>query len=122
MPRQIAIVGDHFMRSAFFQAALLENCGAGLAIRSLDPPWPDVPMCNGAPGSPLSGLREYLGDPAAIVDFVGGAEILVTHLAPLSDAMLAALPQLRLVAVSRGGPRSGPVSSACSVSSAAASS
>ncbi len=104
MPRQTAIIGDRFMRSASFRDALVDACGTGLAMRGLDLPWPDVPMENGAPGSPLAGLREYQGEPAAIVDFVGDAEILVTHLAPLSDAMLAALPALRLVAVSRGGP------------------
>lgn len=104
MPREIAIVGDRFMRAQSFRAALTGACGPDLAMRALDLPWPDVPMRNGCPGSPLAGLREYLGEPDEIVDFVGGAEILVTHLAPLSDAMLAALPALRFVAVSRGGP------------------
>lgn len=32
------------------------------------------------------------------------APVLVTHLAPLSRAMIEAAPALRLVAVSRGGP------------------
>ena len=34
-----------------------------------------------APG--LDGLKEYLGDPDEIVAFIGDAEILVTHLAPI---------------------------------------
>ena len=52
----------------------------------------------------LAGLKEYFGDPDAIVDFVGGATVFVTHLAPLSAGMLERLPALKLVAVSRGGP------------------
>jgi D-3-phosphoglycerate dehydrogenase / 2-oxoglutarate reductase len=39
-----------------------------------------------------------------VVDFIGNAEILVTQLAPMSRAMLARLPQLKMIAVSRGGP------------------
>ena len=52
----------------------------------------------------LRGLREFMGEPDEIVGFVSNAEILVNHLAPLSGEMLDALPALRLVAVSRGGP------------------
>ncbi|BBK40865.1 oxidoreductase [Allostella vacuolata] len=100
----VAIVGDRFMEARAFRSALAAACGDGLATRAVDLAWPDVPMRNAEPGSALAGLREYLGEPAEIVDFVGDAEILVTHLAPLSDAMMGALPALRLVAVSRGGP------------------
>jgi D-3-phosphoglycerate dehydrogenase len=39
-----------------------------------------------------------MGDPDAIISFVHGAEMLVTHLAPLSAGMMAQLP-LRFVAV-----------------------
>ena len=45
-----------------------------------------------------------MGEPDAIAAFVGDAEILVTHLAPVSASMLDRLPELRLIAVSRGGP------------------
>ena len=51
-----------------------------------------------------TGLKEYMGEPDDIVAFIGDAPILVTHLAPLSAAMMDRLPQLKLVAVSRGGP------------------
>ena len=45
-----------------------------------------------------------MGDPDEIVEFIGDAEILVTHLAPISAGMLDRLPELKLIAVSRGGP------------------
>src|SRR5262249_13923879 len=69
-----------------------------------DLPWPDVPMEHGYARAGLDGLKEYLGEPDAVVEFVDDSEIFVTHLAPLSAAMMDRLPTLRLVAVSRGGP------------------
>lgn len=104
MTRRIAIVGDRFMLPSMFEAALRERVPNGIDVRILEQPWPDEPMEHGYAGSPLAGLKEYMGAPDEIVDFVGGSEILVTHLAPLSRDMLARLPALRLVAVSRGGP------------------
>ena len=104
MKRNLAIIGDLFMLSSMFEAAIRERSSDNLAIRTLDLPWPDEPMEHGYAKLGLAGLKEYFGDPDAIVDFVGGSEMLVTHLAPLSGAMMDRLPQLRFVAVSRGGP------------------
>jgi D-3-phosphoglycerate dehydrogenase len=101
---EVAVIGDWFMVPAAFEAAL-RRLPAELRIRSLTLDWPDVPFVNQAPADgPLAGLKEYLGEPDAIVEFVGSAEILVNHLAPFSAAMLARLPKLKLIAVSRGGP------------------
>ena len=52
----------------------------------------------------MDGLKEYVGKPDEIVAFIGDAPILVTHLAPLSAAMMDCLPELKLIAVTRGGP------------------
>lgn len=102
--REIAIIGDNFMRAADFRAAITARCPQALSIRAFDLPWPDEPMEHGYATPGLEGLKEYQGDPETILDFVGSAEILVTHLAPLSAGMLARLPALRMIAVSRGGP------------------
>jgi D-3-phosphoglycerate dehydrogenase / 2-oxoglutarate reductase len=104
---QIAIVGDRFMRAAMFEEALRRIEDAPLAIRSMELPWPDEPMRHGYAGDvggELAGLREFMGDPDAIAAFVGDAEVLVNHLAPVTASMLERLPALRLIAVSRGGP------------------
>jgi D-3-phosphoglycerate dehydrogenase len=93
------------MLSDVFETAIRTCCPVGeLEIRKQDLPWPDVPMEHGYAKAGFEGLKEYLGEPDDIVAFVGDAEILVTHLAPLSAAMMDRLPKLRLVAVSRGGP------------------
>jgi len=102
--REVAIVGDNFMLPDRFERALREFVGDDLSIRSMTLPWPDEPMEHGYASPGMAGLKEYQGDPDALVGFIGGAEVLVTHLAPLSSGMLERLPALRLVAVSRGGP------------------
>lgn len=104
MPIDVAIIGDRFMQSNVFAAALHKACGAAVRPVALDLPWPDEPMEHGYARPGMDGLKEYMGEPDAVVEFVGDAPVLVTHLAPLSRGMVARLPALKLVAVSRGGP------------------
>jgi D-3-phosphoglycerate dehydrogenase / 2-oxoglutarate reductase len=52
----------------------------------------------------MDGLKEYMGSADEVVELTGDAEILVTHLAPLSAGIIECLPKLKFVAVSRGGP------------------
>ena len=103
MSGEIAIIGDYFMRSAMFREAL-DTVDHGLAIREMELPWPDEPMSHGYAGDGLEGLKEFMGDPDSIADFVGDARIFVDHLAPVTDGMLARLGKLEMIAVSRGGP------------------
>ncbi|MDQ6434831.1 2-hydroxyacid dehydrogenase [Mesorhizobium sp. LHD-90] len=104
MTRKIAIIGDRFMLPEVFRSEIEKACGKELDIRMLEQPWPDEPMEHGYAVNGLDGLKEYYGDPDEVVGFIGDAEILVTQLAPLSDGMMKRLPDLKLVAVSRGGP------------------
>jgi D-3-phosphoglycerate dehydrogenase len=104
MKQSVAVIGDRFMLPRLFEDALREICGDTLAIRTLEQPWPDQPMEHGYAQAGMDGLKEYMGEPDEIVAFIGDAPILVTHLAPLSAAMMDRLPGLKLVAVSRGGP------------------
>ncbi len=103
-PCEIAIIGDRFMLPEMFADHIREVCGARAVVRTLCLPWPDEPMEHGYARPGLDGLKEYQGDPEEIVDFIGGAEVLVTHLAPVSAGMLERLSGLKLIAVSRGGP------------------
>ncbi|MDZ5698246.1 2-hydroxyacid dehydrogenase [Chelativorans sp. M5D2P16] len=104
MNRKIAIIGDRFMLPEVFRDKITEACGNGLDIHTHTQAWPDEPMEHGYAAAGLDGLKEYFGKPDEIVDFIGDAEVLVTHLAPLSAGILDRLPALKLVAVSRGGP------------------
>ncbi|MGP1397303.1 MAG: 2-hydroxyacid dehydrogenase [Inquilinaceae bacterium] len=104
MTRKIAIIGDRFMLPDVFREKIEESVKGPVEIRTLEQPWPDEPMEHGYAVAGLDGLKEYFGDPDEVVDFVGDAEIFVTQLAPLSAGMMERLPDLKLVAVSRGGP------------------
>jgi D-3-phosphoglycerate dehydrogenase len=104
MTRSAAIIGDHFMLPEVFEAKLRAACGDALSIRTRKDNWPDEPMEHGYAVSGMDGLKEYFGSADGVVEFVGDAEILVTQLAPMSRGMLERLPQLKLIAVSRGGP------------------
>lgn len=104
MPIHVAVIGDLFMLPEVFEEKLREACGDGVAIRTRKDDWPDRPMAHGYAIPGMEGLKEYFGTPGGVVDFVGDAEVLVTHLAPISRSVLEALPRLKLIAVSRGGP------------------
>ncbi|GAB2177248.1 2-hydroxyacid dehydrogenase [Dongia sp. agr-C8] len=101
---QIAIIGDHFMKAEAFTEALKRVPNLDAEVRTLTLAWPDQPMKHGYVDGGLKGLKEYLGEPEEIARFVDGAEILITHLAPINGEILDRLPKLKLIAVSRGGP------------------
>jgi D-3-phosphoglycerate dehydrogenase len=104
MTRRIAIIGDNFMLPEIFEQKIREACGYEVEIRTRRDNWPDEPMAHGYAEPGMDGLKEYFGAADGVVDFVDDAEILVTQLAPVSRAVLERLPNLRMIAVSRGGP------------------
>ncbi len=104
MPSEVVIIGDNFMLPEVFEDKIVAACGTSVATRARRDAWPDVPMEHGYAVAGMDGLKEYLGTADDVVEFVDGAEILVTHLAPMSRGMFERLPGLRMIAVSRGGP------------------
>ncbi|TPL91685.1 2-hydroxyacid dehydrogenase [Mesorhizobium sp. B2-3-12] len=104
MRKRIAIIGDNFMLPEVFRAKIEKVASGDLDIRTLRTAWPDEPMEFGNAALGLDKVKEYFGHPDEVVDFIGDAEILVTQLAPLSEGMMRRLPDIKLVAVSRGGP------------------
>lgn len=107
-PLDIAVIGDRFMLAEVFREEIERLAPAGSTVRALELPWPDEPMHHGysgeRAGQGLEALREYFGDPETVADFIGDAQVFVTHLAPVSGPMIARLKRLELIAVSRGGP------------------
>jgi len=49
-------------------------------------------------------IREFLGTPDQVLAALDGHDVLVVQGAPVTDRVLAANPQLRLICVARGGP------------------
>lgn len=102
--KKVAIIGDHFMLPEVFEQKVREACGDDVVVRARKDNWPDEPMAHGYADPGMEGLKEYFGSAEGVIDFVGDAEILVTHLAPISRTVLDQLPDLKMIAVSRGGP------------------
>ena len=98
-PVRVLAVGDPYMPASIFSRALA-GLGDAVAVTELQ---------LGTLGAPPPrteserGLREYMGDPADLVDAVAGHEVLVVHGAPVTAEILDAAP-LRLVCCARGGP------------------
>jgi D-3-phosphoglycerate dehydrogenase len=49
-------------------------------------------------------LREYLGSPTEVAERMGGVQVLAVHGAPVTEEVLDASTELRLVCCARGGP------------------
>lgn len=97
---KILVVGDSFVPVPVFERGLAVLQGAHqLEYLQLDESQELVPI-SASEGS----IREYLGTPAQIAGRVRGAEILIVHGAPVTDEVLAAAPNLRLICCARGGP------------------
>lgn len=103
---QIAIIGDAFVHPEFFaasltthfQAAGLPADGSELTFVTIKSDWPDTPLQSN------DEVREYVGDFYQIIELAQHAEALVTHVAPVTSAMLAQLPNLKIIGCCRGGP------------------
>ena len=98
-PVRVLVVGDPFMPASIFTSALAD-LGDTVALTELQ-----LGTLAAAPPRTASerALREYMGDPADVVNAVAGHEVLVVHGAPVSAEILDAAP-LRLVCCARGGP------------------
>ena len=70
MSSSIAIVGDRFMLPSVFAERISAACGNGVNIRTLEQPWPDKPMEHGYAGSPLDGLKEFMGHPDEVAAYL----------------------------------------------------
>ncbi|MEP3277107.1 MAG: 2-hydroxyacid dehydrogenase [Stappiaceae bacterium] len=104
MHRKIAIIGDNFMLPDMFCEKLIEVVGTDHILRTHCNNWPGEPLVHGHTTAGMDGLKEYFGEADSVIEFIDDAEILITHLAPMSQEMLIQLPALKLIVVSRGGP------------------
>ncbi|MEU4546698.1 2-hydroxyacid dehydrogenase [Nonomuraea dietziae] len=96
MTTRVLAAGDHFVLNRLFAEALQ---GVGdLEISELTLPWPVEPF------GPVAEVREASGSEEELIEALRGVEICLTQMAPLTERILAASPELRLFCVGRGGP------------------
>jgi len=102
--KRIYIIGDLFMKVAYFKKALVNRIGDDHLIKTLQLNWPDEYIVQDYNNEGLNGLREYVGDPDEIMEFLDEPQIIINHLAPITKQMFNQMPNLEMIAVSRGGP------------------
>ncbi|MCE0445526.1 hypothetical protein LT493_12270 [Streptomyces tricolor] len=100
MPTTVLAAGDHFVLPELLARELraATPVGTDLDIRQLRLPWPHTPFGKVAEVDEASGTEEEL------IEELRGVRICVTQMAPLTERVLAACPDLELFCVSRGGP------------------
>jgi D-3-phosphoglycerate dehydrogenase len=98
-PVRVLVVGDSYMPADVFTAAL-GRLGGTVSVTELqiDSTEATLPRTDSE-----RALREYVGDPAALVAAVADHDALLVHGAPVSAEVMDAAP-LRLVCCARGGP------------------
>jgi len=97
---KILVVGDSYMPPRYFATAFAELERAHeITYFHVDVARP----FKAASRSELK-LREYQGSPAELVELMPGVEVLVVQGAPVTEEVLDASAELRLVCCARGGP------------------
>ncbi|MEV0395001.1 2-hydroxyacid dehydrogenase [Polymorphospora rubra] len=97
-PTPILIAGDHFVTCGLVAEQLRAAVGEAVEIRELTLPWPYTPF------GPVAEVDEASGTEDELIAALDGVRIAVTQMAPFTERVLAAAPELRLVVVCRGGP------------------
>jgi D-3-phosphoglycerate dehydrogenase len=95
---QVLCAGDEFITPAMFVEALEVELDAGAQFATHASRWPAEPWYA------TDEIAEAAGDEDEIAEAVRGVDVLVTHLAPVTERVLAQADRLRLVATPRGGP------------------
>jgi D-3-phosphoglycerate dehydrogenase len=98
---KITVIGDLFVRAALFAEALrryVEPLVDELTLVNTEVGWPDIPQIHNAE------VKEFVGDPAKLARFVADADVIVTHVAPITQHVINSAPDLRIIGCCRGGP------------------
>jgi D-3-phosphoglycerate dehydrogenase / 2-oxoglutarate reductase len=97
---KVLVAGDSYMPPRYFREAFGEvELAHQVDYFQVDSARPFSP----ATGSELK-IREYQGSPAELVERMQAVEVLVVQGAPVTDKVLDASSELRLVCCARGGP------------------
>lgn len=99
-PLKILAVGDSYMPVEYFRGAFAALDDAHeISYMDIDDKRPFAPVT-----ASEQRLREFQGAPTELAERMPGVGVLVVHGAPVTDAVLEASNDLRLVCCARGGP------------------
>ncbi|MEG8277477.1 2-hydroxyacid dehydrogenase [Streptomyces sp. AHA2] len=94
---RVVAAGDHFVLPSLITQAVRREVERA-EVRELRLGWPLEPF------GPVAEVQEACDAEEAVIEALAGAQILVTQMGPVTERVLAACPDLRLVVVCRGGP------------------
>lgn len=98
---KIAIIGDRFITPELVAGLIeqhIEPVTGPCQVESMMLGWPEDTLVHDEE------LAEYAGDPAAIAAFAADANVVVTQVAPVGQALLDRAARLQIIACARGGP------------------
>ncbi|WP_369195615.1 2-hydroxyacid dehydrogenase [Streptomyces djakartensis] len=94
---RVVAAGDHFVLPSLITRAVRHEVERA-EVRELRLGWPLEPF------GPVAEVQEACDAEEAVIEALAGAQVLVTQMGPVTEKVLAACPDLRLVVVCRGGP------------------
>ncbi|WP_375481695.1 2-hydroxyacid dehydrogenase [uncultured Jatrophihabitans sp.] len=95
---RVLCVGDRFITPDALGLAAKKSIGRDTYVTGLQTEWPDDPF------GPVEGVTEASGSPAAVARLAQDADVLLTHLGPVTRSVLNAATDLKVVGITRGGP------------------
>jgi D-3-phosphoglycerate dehydrogenase / 2-oxoglutarate reductase len=95
---RVLAAGDHFVLTELLVEAFAREGPDGLEVSELTLGWPTEPFGRVAEVDEASGSEDQM------IEALRGVEVCVTQMAPLTEKVLDASPDLRLFCISRGGP------------------
>lgn len=96
----IVALTDKFITGALVESVLNEKFApvSDFRLRTLTSDWPITPLQRGEE------VDEYVGSEKAVLRAIEGADIVLTHVGPITAKVLQAAPRLGAIGVPRGGP------------------
>jgi D-3-phosphoglycerate dehydrogenase len=96
---RVVAAGDHFVLPSLMTAAVADELREHpFEVSELTLGWPLEPF------GPVAEVEEASDAEDALIEALRGAQVLVTQMGPVTERVLEACPDLRLVVVCRGGP------------------
>jgi D-3-phosphoglycerate dehydrogenase len=98
---KLLVLGDLFITNAVLKSAMqqaFDGSDVRLEFDFLTDRWPIEPV------QKTEEVREFVGSEDEVAAKIGDAEVAVTHTAPITEKVLAAAGNLKLVGAARGGP------------------
>lgn len=94
---KILLASDQFVTGDVMQTAL-DQAGVEAEIVGISSSWPVPPFTD------IGDVREALGDEDELIEALHGCDIAMSHTFPFTRKVIEASPDLKVIAIGRGGP------------------